>query len=304
MRGVVALQADAGMPVATDGEMRRGSWQWDFFSRVGGITKVEGAHAATPFRNEHGPVERSHDVYHVTGKLHLDAPIFGEDFTFLQSVTPATPKLSIPSPNTIYRYGGTRMHDPAAYPDVAELERDLTAVYAAEIAGVHALGCSYLQVDDTTFAGLCDPTYRESLEKRGARSENAHLAHIRVFNDAVKSRPAGMTICTHTCRGNHRSGWINEGAYDYIAEPLFNELAVDGFFLEYDDERSGGFEPLRFVPKGKTVMLGLVTTKRGALENKDALKRRIHEAAKFIPLEQLGLTTQCGFASTLEGNVS
>ena len=303
VRAVVRLQGETGMPVATDGEMRRASWQWDFFSRVGGITQVEGAHAATPFRNEQGPVERSHAVYHVTGKLHLDAPIFGDDFTFLKAATRATPKLSIPSPNTMYRYGGPRTHDPAVYPDPAELERDLAAVYAAEIAGINALGCTYLQVDDTTFAGLCDPSYRESLAKRGAPSEVAHLAHIRLFNAAVANRPAGMTVCTHTCRGNHRSGWINEGAYDFIAEALFNELDVDGFFLEYDDARSGGFEPLRFVPKGKMVMLGLVTTKRGALEDADALKRHIDEAAKFIPLEQLGLSTQCGFASTLEGNV-
>jgi 5-methyltetrahydropteroyltriglutamate--homocysteine methyltransferase len=303
VRTAVQMQADAGMPVATDGEFRRDSWQWDFFSRVGGITKLEGAHAATPFRNEHGAVERSHDVYQITGTLRLASPIFGDDFAFLKEVTTATPKLSIPSPNTVYRYGGARTWDDAAYPDIDELQRDLTAVYAAEIAGLHRLGCNYLQLDDTTFAGLCDPVTRAAIDKRGVRSDDAHLEYIRLFNDAVKTKPAGMTICTHTCRGNHRSGWINEGAYDFIAEALFNELDVDGYFLEYDDERSGGFEPLRFVPKGKTVMLGLVTTKRGTLESRDALKRRIDEAAKFVPLEQLGLTTQCGFASTLEGNV-
>jgi 5-methyltetrahydropteroyltriglutamate--homocysteine methyltransferase len=303
VRAVVRLQAEAGMPVATDGELRRASWQWDFFSRIGGIREVEGAHAATPFRNEQGPVERSHAVYRVTGKLHLDAPIFGDDFVFLKNTTQATPKLSIPSPNTIYRYGGAPVYDASAYDDAAEFERDLAAVYAAEIGALNALGCSYLQIDDVTFASLCDPSYRESLAKRGADSSAAHLEHIRVFNEAVKVRPRGMTVATHTCRGNHRSGWINEGAYDFIAEALFNELDVDGFFLEYDDERSGGFEPLRFVPKGKRVMLGLVTTKRGTLEDKDTLKRRIDEAAKYVPLEQLGLSTQCGFASTLEGNV-
>jgi 5-methyltetrahydropteroyltriglutamate--homocysteine methyltransferase len=179
---------------------------------------------------------------------------------------------------------------------------DLARVYAEEIAALHALGCRYLQIDDTSLAYLNDPAQRAHVNELGGDGEHQHLTYIRVLNAALAGRPAGMTVCTHMCRGNFRSSWVASGGYDHVAEALFGELRVDGFFLEYDDARSGGFAPLRFVPKGKTVVLGLVTTKKGALESKDALKRRIDEAAKYVPLDQLCLSPQCGFSSTVDGN--
>jgi 5-methyltetrahydropteroyltriglutamate--homocysteine methyltransferase len=183
-----------------------------------------------------------------------------------------------------------------------QLWSDLSAAYAEEVARLAALGCRYLQLDDTSLAYLNDPAQRAEIAERGEDAEHLHHRYIRQVNDAIAGRPAGMAVTTHMCRGNFRSSWAAAGGYDFVAEALFSELAVDGFFLEYDDERSGGFEPLRFVPPGKMVVLGLVTTKRGELESKDALKRRIDEAARFVPLEQLCLSGQCGFSSTVEGN--
>jgi 5-methyltetrahydropteroyltriglutamate--homocysteine methyltransferase len=180
---------------------------------------------------------------------------------------------------------------------------DLSAAYADEVQRLARLGCTYLQLDDTSLAYLNDPAQRAEIAARGEDAEHLHLRYIRQVNDAIGGRPADMKVTTHMCRGNFRSSWAAEGGYDFVAEALFSELDVDGFFLEYDDERSGGFEPLRFVPKGKMVVLGLVTTKRGALESPDAIKRRIDEAARFVPLDQLCLSPQCGFSSTVEGNV-
>jgi 5-methyltetrahydropteroyltriglutamate--homocysteine methyltransferase len=183
-----------------------------------------------------------------------------------------------------------------------EFWKDLAAVYAAEIAELGKLGCTYLQLDDTSLAYLNDPTQREHVAKIGGDARNQHLVYIKLINGALAGRPAGMTVCTHLCRGNFRSSWVATGGYDHVADALFGQLNVDAFFLEYDDERSGGFEPLRFVPKGKTVVLGLVTSKRGTIESKDLLKRRIEAASKYVPLEQICLSPQCGFSSTVEGN--
>jgi len=195
-----------------------------------------------------------------------------------------------------------KLADEKVYPDPDEFWHDLAAAYADEIARLHALGCTYLQLDDTSLAYLNDPAQRRTMAERGEDAEHLHEAYIRHLNEALAGRPTGLTVTTHMCRGNYRSSWAAEGGYDFVAEALFSELAVDGFFLEYDDERSGGFEPLRFVPEGKLVVLGLVTTKRGALEDKDTLKRRIDEASTYVPLEQLCLSPQCGFSSTVEGN--
>jgi methionine synthase II (cobalamin-independent) len=189
------------------------------------------------------------------------------------------------------------------YPDMEEFWSDLSGAYAEQVRRIAELGCTYLQFDDTSLAYLNDPEQRRMMAERGDDAEHLHLRYIRQINAALAGRPDGMTITTHMCRGNFRSSWAAEGGYDFVAEALFNELAVDGFFLEYDDARSGGFEPLRFVPKGKLVVLGLVTTKRGELESKDELKRRIDQASKFVPLEQLCLSPQCGFSSTVEGNL-
>jgi 5-methyltetrahydropteroyltriglutamate--homocysteine methyltransferase len=304
----VKRQEELGLEAVTDGEMRRESWHMDFYRQIGGLAKADEV-VQVPFKTESGDLAFAVEGVQVGGRLRLDKTIFGDDFTYLKSVAKATPKLTIPSPSVLHRRGGrlldkaTHPHLAAIYPDIEQVWRDLSDVYAAEIVALGKLGCSYLQIDDTSWASLCDPSQREMLRRSGSDGDTMHLTYIRVFNDAVKARPAGMTIVTHTCRGNYRSAWFGTGAYDFIAEPLFQTLDVDGFFLEYDDARSGGFEPLRFVPKGKRVVLGLVTSKSGALERKDDLKRRIDEAAKYVPLEQLCLSPQCGFSSTHEGNV-
>jgi 5-methyltetrahydropteroyltriglutamate--homocysteine methyltransferase len=217
-------------------------------------------------------------------------------------VTTAMPKLTIPSPSMVHYRGGRAALDPRVYPDEDLFWDDLSAAYARQVAAMAELGCTYLQFDDTSLAYLNDPRQRAMLAARGDDAAHQHLRYIRQINAALAAKPAGMTVTTHLCRGNFRSAWAAEGGYDFVAEALFNELAVDGFFLEYDDERSGGFEPLRFVPPGKQVVLGLVTTKRPQLESKDALKRRIEEAARYVPLDQLCLSPQCGFSSTVEGN--
>jgi len=212
------------------------------------------------------------------------------------------PKLTIPSPNMVHYRGGPAALDPAVYPDIEEFWSDLATAYADEVAAIAALGCEYLQLDDTSLAYLNDPVQRAEIAARGEDAEHLHLRYIRQVNAALAGRPPALTVTTHLCRGNFRSSWAAEGGYDFVAEALFSDLDVDGFFLEFDDERSGGFEPLRFVPPGKMVVLGLVTTKRGALESPDALKRRIEEASRFVPLDQLCLSPQCGFSSTVEGN--
>jgi 5-methyltetrahydropteroyltriglutamate--homocysteine methyltransferase len=298
----VRMQEAVGLQSATDGEFRRASWHMDFIYQLGGITKAPG-NLAVKFRNASGTIEFTPAAMQVSGKIRLDHTIFDSDFAYLQSVvTSATPKLTIPSPNMVHYRGGPAAIDHDAYPDLGEFWSDLSAAYADEVRRLADLGCTYLQLDDTSLAYLNDPAQRAEIAERGEDAEHLHLRYIRQVNDAVAGRPEGMAVTTHMCRGNFQSSWVAEGGYDFVAEALFGELAVDGFFLEFDDERSGGFEPLRFVPAGKMVVLGLVTTKRGKLESKDELKRRIDEAAKYVPLDQLCLSPQCGFSSTVEGN--
>ena len=301
---VVAMQAEAGLQSATDGEFRRASWHMDFIYQLGGISKAPG-NLAVEFHNPGGDIEFTPAALHVGSKIRLDHTIFADDFGYLQSVVsgPVTPKLTIPSPNMVHYRGGPASIDPAVYPDMEEFWSDLSAAYAEQVRRLAEMGCRYLQLDDTSLAYLNDPAQRAEIAERGEDAEHLHLRYIKQVNDAVGGRPEGMAVTTHMCRGNFRSSWAAAGGYDFVAEALFSELNVDGFFLEYDDERSGGFEPLRFVPKGKMVVLGLVTTKRGALEDPDTLKRRIDEAARFVPLDQLCLSPQCGFSSTVEGNV-
>ncbi len=301
---VVKTQADVGLLSATDGEFRRASWHMDFIYQLGGISKAPG-NLAVKFHNPGGDIEFTPAALHIGSKIRLDHTIFAEDFGYLQSVVsgPVTPKLTIPSPNMVHYRGGPASIDPAVYPDMEEFWSDLSAAYAEEVRRLAEMGCRYLQLDDTSLAYLNDPAQRAEIAERGEDAEHLHLRYIRQVNNAVSARPAGMAVTTHMCRGNFRSSWAAEGGYDFVAEALFSELNVDGFFLEYDDERSGGFEPLRFVPKGKMVVLGLVTTKRGQLEDPDALKRRIDEASRYVPLDQLCLSPQCGFSSTVEGNV-
>ena len=303
IRDAVRMQEDLGLQVATDGELRRGSWHMDFVFRLGGVARLTDEQLKVAFHSERGDVEAVFSGMEVKGKVGLAETIFADDFAFLRdTVSTATPKLTIPSPSMVHYRGGRAAIDEDVYPDLDEFWSDLTAAYREEVRRLGELGCTYLQLDDTCLAYLNDPSERESLAARGGDLERQHLEYIRRFNEAVEDRPDGMTITTHTCRGNFRSSWVAQGGYDYVAEALFNELDVDGFFLEFDDERSGGFEPLRFVPKGKLVVLGVVTTKRGELEEKDAVKGRVEEAARFVDLDQLCLSPQCGFSSTVEGN--
>src|SRR5712691_7872472 len=269
IRELVRMQQEVGLLGVTDGEFRRGSWHMDFMYQIGGVAKTDQT-LRIQFRNEAGPVEAALGAFRIGGRLTLDKTIFGEDFAFLKSVAPpgTTPKLTIPSPSMLHYRGGRAAIDEAAYPDMEAFWHDLAEVYAKEIAGLSAQGCTYLQLDDTSLAYLNDPTQREYVTSIGGDGDTQHLTNIRLINQALAKKPPGMTVCTHMCRGNFRSSWVASGGYDYVAEALFGELKVDGFFLEYDDARSGGFEPLRFVPKDKIVVLGLVSTKRGALENK------------------------------------
>jgi 5-methyltetrahydropteroyltriglutamate--homocysteine methyltransferase len=298
------MQAELGLTGVTDGEFRRGSWHMDFLYRIGGVARSDQT-LRIQFRNEAGPVEAALGAFRIAGKLSLPGTIFSEDFSYLKSVAPpgTTAKLTIPSPSMLHYRGGRAVIDPAAYPDMEPFWQDLAEVYKQQIAGLAALGCSYLQLDDTSLAYLNDPAQRAYVNSIGGDGDTQHLVNIRLINQALAEKPPGLTVCTHMCRGNFRSSWVAEGGYDHVAEALFGELAVDGFFLEYDDARSGGFAPLRFVPRGsKRVVLGLVTSKRPALEAKDDLKRRIDEAARYVPLEQLCLSPQCGFSSTVDGN--
>jgi 5-methyltetrahydropteroyltriglutamate--homocysteine methyltransferase len=302
IRDAVTLQESIGLQSATDGEFRRTSWHMDFIYQLGGITKSD-EQLQVAFKNDEGSTSFTSAALKVSDRVKLDKTIFAEAFEFLKSTTTtAVPKLTIPSPSMVHYRGGQAAIDPADYPDVEQFWTDLSAAYSEEVRRLGELGCTYLQLDDTSLAYLNDPEQRKMIAERGEDAEHQHLRYIKQINAALSSRPEGMAITTHSCRGNFRSFWAAEGGYDFVAEALFNELEVDGFFLEFDDARSGGFEPLRFMPKGKMVVLGLVSTKHGALESKDGLKRRIDEASQFVPLDQICLSPQCGFSSTVEGN--
>lgn len=238
----------------------------------------------------------------IAGKVGHARDIQRADYTFLASCTSHMPKVTIPSPTMLHFRGGRDAIDRRAYPELDDFYIDLAAAYRAEIASLAEAGCRYLQLDDTNLAYLCDDTQRENARRRGMDPDELPRLYARIINDSIRDRPADMTVCVHLCRGNFRSSWAAEGGYEPVAEVLFNELAVDGYFLEYDDPRSGDFAPLRHLPKGKTVVLGLVTTKLGELESADDVKRRIDDAARFAPLDQLALSPQCGFSSTVHGN--
>jgi 5-methyltetrahydropteroyltriglutamate--homocysteine methyltransferase len=302
VRDVVRMQEDVGLRSATDGELRRSSWHMDFIYQLGGVHPGDDK-LRVEFRNEQGELSFEAPALVVDERISLPTTIFGDDFAFLAgATTTATPKLTIPSPSMVHYRGGRAALDPEVYPDIERFWADLSAAYAEQVAAVAALGCTYLQFDDTSLAYLNDPQQRAQLTERGDDADHQHLRYIRQINAALAGRPPGLRVTTHLCRGNFRSSWAAAGGYDFVAEALFGELDVDGFFLEYDDARSGGFAPLRFVPPGKQVVLGLVTTKRPELEDGDTLKRRIEEAARYVDVDQLCLSPQCGFSSTVEGN--
>jgi 5-methyltetrahydropteroyltriglutamate--homocysteine methyltransferase len=302
IREAVRMQEDVGLQSATDGEFRRASWHMDFIYQLDGIDQAD-EQVKVEFHNEQGDLEFTAAALSVHDRVGLSKTIFGDAFEALKSMTTTTtPKLTIPSPSMVHYRGGRAAISEDVYPDVEEFWSDLTAAYRDEVRRLGALGCTYLQFDDTSLAYLNDPKQREYVAGIGGDPDRQHVHYIHHINEALAGRPDGMRVTTHMCRGNFRSSWVAEGGYDFVAEALFNELEVDGFFMEYDDARSGGFEPLRFVPDGKMVVLGLVTTKRGELEEKDELKRRIEDASRFVPLDQLCLSPQCGFSSTVEGN--
>ena len=300
IRDVVALQEGLGLKGVTDGEYRRTFFHVDFLERIEGVVVSGGLPAK--FHSTTKQVEFAPPRLTVGSKLRRGKGIATEDFAFLKSVTKATPKLCIPSPTMLHFRGGRKGVDEKAYPDIEDFFADLARVFREEIAELGGLGCTYLQLDDTNLAYLCDPAIQESTRRLGEDPATLPRRYARLINDAIAGRPAGMRVCIHLCRGNFKSAWVAEGGYEPVAEVLFNELAVDGYFLEYDDERSGDFAPLRFVPRNKMVVLGLVSSKLPALEPKGELKARIDEASKYMPLEQMALSPQCGFSSTAHGN--
>jgi 5-methyltetrahydropteroyltriglutamate--homocysteine methyltransferase len=301
IREAVALQEEIGLQVVTDGEFRRTLWHMDFLTQFANVAVARSA-VKVNFHTATGDIEREPSALRITGRLSRPHPIFVDHFTFLKSIAQVVPKLTIPSPSILHFRGGRAAIDAEAYPEMGEFYADLGRVYSEEVRDLAAAGCRYLQVDEVNFAYLCDPKLRREVQNIGEDPATLPLTYAKLINAAIATRPPDMTVCMHLCRGNFEGAWLAEGGYEPVAEILFNEIDVTGYFLEYDSERAGGFAPLRFVPKGKTVVLGLVTTKSGTLETKDALKRRIDEAAKFVPLDQLALSPQCGFASGERGN--
>ena len=304
VRDIISKQGEAGLKTATDGEQRRTSWHMDFIYQLGGIEKVQDDTIRVAFHNKDKDYEYAPPSAHVTAPVSLPKPIFADAFMFLRDNVGAgqTPKLTIPSPSMVHYRGGREAISRVVYPDLTQFWDDLAGAYAQEVSQLYGLGCRYLQLDDTSLAYVNDPAQREHVKSIGGDPLHQHETYINTINKAIAGRPDDMTITTHMCRGNNQSMWAAEGGYDFVADTLFNQLDVDGFFCEWDDERSGGFEPLRYLPKGKRVVLGVVTTKRGELESKDFIKRRIEEAARYADIDQLCLSGQCGFSSTEEGN--
>jgi 5-methyltetrahydropteroyltriglutamate--homocysteine methyltransferase len=300
IRDVVRFQEDLGLQGITDGEFRRTYFHIDFLEQLDGVETSGGIQVK--FHSASGDVDFAPPVLKVTGKVRHARPIQLADFEFLKSAAKRMPKVTIPSPTMLHFRGGRGAISKEAYPDLEAFFDDVAAAYRDELAQLGAAGCRYVQLDDTNLAYLCDPKLREGAKARGDDPDELPKRYARLINGAIKGRPAGMQVCVHLCRGNFKSAWVAEGGYEPVAESLFNDLQVDGYFLEYDDARSGDFGPLRFVPKGKIVVLGLVTTKSAELETKGELKRRIDEAAKYMPLDQLCLSPQCGFSSTVHGN--
>jgi 5-methyltetrahydropteroyltriglutamate--homocysteine methyltransferase len=298
IRKIIRRQEEIGLQAVTDGEFRRAFWHFDFLEHLDG---VEG------YWTDHGVQFQGTQLkpkgIRVTGKLGFTGHPMLEHFRFLKANTARVPKMTIPSPSMLHYRGGRQVIDAAVYPEMEEFYADLGRAYAGAVAAFAAEGCRYLQLDDVSFAYLCDPEQRRMLAERGDDPVRQPAIYAAMLNAAIAGRPKDMTITMHLCRGNFRSTFIASGGYEPVAERLFNEIGADGYFMEWDTERAGGFEPLRFLPKGKTVVLGLLTSKSGTLERKDDIKRRIDEASKFVDLDQLCLSPQCGFASTEEGNV-
>jgi 5-methyltetrahydropteroyltriglutamate--homocysteine methyltransferase len=301
---VIELQRETGLRTVTDGEFRRTSWHMDFIYSLGGVEQVQGQSINVHFHSREGELDFNAPAMRVAERVSLPETIFADAFTFLRehAHSDQAPKLTIPSPSMVHYRGGNSSIDRSVYPDMERFWTDLTDAYRAQVKGVYELGCRYLQLDDTSLAYINDPAQRAHIEEIGGDPDHLHEQYIANINRALADKPQDMVITTHLCRGNNQSMWAAEGGYEFVAEALFGDLNVNGYFLEFDDERSGTFEPLRFVPKGKQVVLGLVTTKSPRLEDADLLKRRIEEASAFVDIDQLCLSGQCGFSSTEEGN--
>jgi 5-methyltetrahydropteroyltriglutamate--homocysteine methyltransferase len=295
---VIRKQEDVGLKLATDGEFRRSWWHFDFFKGLQGVT---------PFTTDSGiqfhGVQTKHEGIKITSRMGFSGHPMVEHFKFLKARSRVTPKMTIPAPSTLHFRQGRNQISEEVYPTLDLFFDDLAAAYRAAIRAFYDAGCRYLQLDDTAWAMVCDPSERAHSKERGDDPDTLPKRYARLTNAALEGKPADMTITMHSCRGNFRSTFIASGGYEFVAEQLLGQSGFDGYFLEYDTERAGGFEPLRFLPKGKKqIVLGLVTTKSGKLEKKDDIKRRIEEATKYVALDQLCLTPQCGFASTEEGN--
>jgi 5-methyltetrahydropteroyltriglutamate--homocysteine methyltransferase len=297
---VIKKQEAVGLKSITDGEFRRTYFHIDFLEQLEGVTVSGGINVK--FRSKKGEVDFAPPRLSVTGKLRHVRDIQRRDFEFVQQHTSRTPKVTIPSPTMVHFRGGRKAIDIHAYPDLDEFFDDLAQSYRQEIDSLYGAGARYIQMDDTNLAYLCDPQIREDARGRGEDPDELPRTYAALINSVIDGRPDDLTITVHLCRGNFRSSWVAEGSYEPVAEILFNEMNVDAYFLEYDDERSGDFAPLRFVPQDKTVVVGLITTKTGELEDQDTLLKRIHEAANYMSLDNMCLSPQCGFSSTVHGN--
>src|SRR5216684_4932791 len=301
IKKAIAMQEAAGLQAVSDGEFRRAFWHVDFLTGFDGIVATQGQYALK-FHGEGGAESETRSMMVVKDKVRRSRKIFVDHFSFVKKNTQRTAKLCVPAPTYLHMRGGRRVVDAKAYADMDEFWADITRAYREEIRDLAAAGCSYLQIDDVSFACLCDESIRAQVKRDGEDPAKLPSKYAAVINSFLENRPGNLAVTMHTCRGNHASMWMASGGYDAVAEAVFGETQVDGFFLEYDTGRAGGFEPLRFVPKGKKVVLGLVSTKRKELEDKDRLKRRIDAASKFVSLENLCLSPQCGFASSEVGN--
>ncbi len=296
IRAIVRRQESTGLRSITDGELRRDYWHIDFLRQLDGVSIV-----AMPGQSRCGGPEEQPPMATVTGRIGCTQPIMADAFAFLKKVTTQTAKMTIPSPSMLYMRGGRSAVSSKIYPELAEFWHDVALAYQHAIGFLADRGCTYLQLDDVSFAYLCDANFREGCRRNGDDPDTLPRTYINAINAALRNRPAGMTITMHTCRGNFKSSWVAEGGYESVAEAMFS-ADVDGFFMEFDSARAGSFEPLRYLPDEKMVVLGLVTTKQGAIENEGEIKRRIDAAAGFVPLERLCLSPQCGFSSTHHGN--
>src|SRR5262245_57189153 len=301
IREAVSLQESAGLSAITDGEFRRGHYLVDFLTAFSGIVPTQTSYALA-FKGDDGASGETRSMLTVTEKVKRTRPVMVEDFRFLKSATKRTPKVCLPSPTWLHMRGGRKTVSEKVYPDIEEFWRDTVQAFHEEIRDLAAAGCTYLQLDEISFAFLCDATIRERVRADGLDPDELTRKYARVVNEIAAGAPPSMTVAVHTCRGNFQSMWMAEGGYDRVASIVFDQPDVHAFFLEYDSDRSAEFEPVNHIPKTKSAVLGLVSSKKPEIESKDAIKRRIDEAAKFFPLENLCISPQCGFASTHHGN--